>query len=136
MKLTKAQKIMLEVIKTEVASGLDNGDNKEVEVEMDPSERKVCENLANKGLIIISEPGYGGYFSASLSPAILPDKHGWFKISGVGLPENKGRYLLYFPTESSSPMDGMFDGKDFIVDGIRRTSAVTHWQPLTPPEGD
>jgi hypothetical protein len=59
----------------------------------------------------------------------------WIDISDKGLPEKTGRYLLYFPERSTSPMDGIFDLQDktFTVDGIDRTDYVTHWQPLLNP---
>lgn len=47
----------------------------------------------------------------------------------------RGRVLVYFPSESTSVMDALFDSIDFWVDGTKRTKAVTHWMPIpAPPE--
>jgi hypothetical protein len=133
MKLTKPQKAMLEfiVIKTKLADGDES-------VEMEMSKRKVCENLAKKKLIVISKID-GGHFYARVPsrkpPVVLSkeqDKYGWFSVQGAGVPTQRGRYLLHLPSECSSSMDGLWDGDDFWVDGILRTKAVTHWQPLPP----
>jgi hypothetical protein len=53
------------------------------------------------------------------------------------LPETTGRYLIYFPERSSSPMDAIFNvhektwGRDFD-----RTEYVTHWMPIPEPPQD
>lgn len=51
-------------------------------------------------------------------------------------PEKPGRYLIYFPKESTSPMDALFTrDKEWVCDGVERTLSVTHWMPLPePPE--
>jgi hypothetical protein len=45
----------------------------------------------------------------------------------------RGRWLVYFPAESTSVMDALFDGKDFWVDGVKRTKAVIAYQRLPYP---
>lgn len=52
----------------------------------------------------------------------------WFSMEERSPP--RGRHLVYFPKQSTSPMDGLWDGKDWTVDGINRTKAVTHWMPM------
>lgn len=49
-------------------------------------------------------------------------------------PEKPGRYLVYFPTESTSVMDALWTrDEEWICDGIDRTRAVTHYMPLPEP---
>jgi len=53
------------------------------------------------------------------------------------LPEKSGRYLIYFPERSTSPMDAIWNvhektwGRDFD-----RTEYVTHWMPIPEPPQD
>jgi len=49
-------------------------------------------------------------------------------------PLNPGRYLIYFPEQSTSIMDALWtrDGT-WVCDGIDRTDVVTHWMELPEP---
>lgn len=63
---------------------------------------------------------------------VLENQSPWISVSDR-LPKKNKRILVYFPLFSSSPMDGLFDGKNFFVDSILRTDSVTHWMPLPEP---
>lgn len=49
-------------------------------------------------------------------------------------PDKPGRYLIYFPEFSTSPMDAIYTrDKKWERDGLDRTEYVTHWMPLPEP---
>lgn len=55
-------------------------------------------------------------------------------ISASEPPTTPGRYLIYFPSESTSPMDALWTRDHrWICDGIDRTRAVTHYMHLPEP---
>lgn len=54
-------------------------------------------------------------------------------VANDSRPNDRERVLAYFPTQSTSPMDALYVNGQFIVDGIDRTEAVTHWMRM--PKG-
>lgn len=56
----------------------------------------------------------------------------WISVNDR-LPKRNQRVIAYFPLLSTSPMDSLYDGQKFWVDGLDRTKAVTHWMPLPEP---